>query len=102
MSVDRDPEDNLKAIAAKLRVALDGFELHGDGEHHATLADLARISTALTTTCAEIRQAKKATIREVGKIPLDTILTYLKSLSFEQRDAIARELTGADAEEPLL
>ena len=93
---------DLAAAATKLRTALDGFELHGDGEHHAVLADLARISTALTSTCAELRQHSKAATREIAKIPLDLLVEYLKTLPDEKRIEVARQITNADAGEALL
>ncbi len=97
-----DTREGLQAVAKKLRAVIDGFELHGDGEHPAVLSDLARISTALTTCYAEIRQAQKAEVREVHAIPLETILSYLRTLPESKRHDIAAELTNADAKESLL
>lgn len=102
MSTPYDTLGDLQATAAKLREALDGFELHGKGEHPAVMADLARLATALTTVNAEIRQAKKAVVREVSKIPLDALIAYLKSLPKDTKDGVVLEMTGADAMEGLL
>ncbi len=97
-----DTKAVLQATAEKLRAVLESMEIHGDGEHPAVVADIARISTALTTTCAEIRQSARSTVREVSSIPLDQIVTYLKTMSMADRADIARDLTGADDLEPLL
>lgn len=81
---------------------LVSIETRDDGEHDSTVKNMARISVAITAACGELRQHAKAAVREVSKIPLDTVITYLKTLRPEQREDIARELTGADADEPLL
>jgi len=97
-----DTESILRTTAEKLRACLEGMETHGDGEHPAVVADIARISTALTTTCAEIRQHAKAAVREVAAIGVDAIVVYLKTLPMDARKEIARDLAGEDDEAPLL
>lgn len=97
-----DTETALRATADKLRGMLESIETHGGGEHGSTIRDVARISVALTATCAELRQHAKAAVREIAKIPLDQVVSYLKSLPEQQRIDIARELTNEDAEEPVL
>jgi hypothetical protein len=66
------------------------------------VSHLAWLTSQLVPIQNEWRQQQKATIREVSKIPLDAVLAYLKTLPMERREAIALELTDADAEEPLL
>lgn len=97
-----DPVELLEARARQLRELLDGIETHGDGEHESTLRSIARLSVALTSVCAELRQNQRHLIREVARIPLDQILGYLKTLPMQQLVEIAKELTNADADEGLL
>ncbi len=101
-SAPYDTESVLQAVAEKLREILDSMKTHGDGEHPAVVADIARISVALTTTCAELRQSAKARVREISTIPIDQIVAYLRTLPMETRLDIARDLTGADADQGLL
>ena len=97
-----DTESALRATADKLQAVLEGMETHDDGEHESTIKHLARISVALTTVCAELRQHEKATTRELSKIPFDRIVAYLKALPMERREDLAKDITNADAEESLL
>ena len=101
-STPYDTEETLRATADKLRELLDSVELHGSGEHGSTIADVARISVALTSTCAELRQHSKARSREIAGYPLDQIMAYLRTLPEATKADLAKELSGADREEPLL
>ena len=97
-----DTESVLRTTADKLSGMLDSIETHGDDEHPSIVADVARIATALTTTCAELRQHAKARVREIASIPLDQIIAYLLTLSEAKRQDIAKQILGTDSEEPLL
>lgn len=63
---------------------------------------LAWLTAQIVPVMAELRQQDKAVVREVARIPLEAIITHLKTLPESRRAEIAAELTGADAEEPLL
>lgn len=97
-AVSYDTGTTLLLTANRLRAMIEAI----DGSHPSSVREIARLSTALITTCSEIRQHAKAAVRELSRIPLEQIVTYLKTLPADQRDAIAREITGSDAEESLL
>jgi len=97
-----DTEALLRLTVEKLKELLESIELHGDGEHGSTVQDIARVSVAITTACAELRQHSKAQRRQLASYSLDQIVDHLKTLSERQRKDVARELTGADDQEPLL
>lgn len=62
----------------------------------------AALCRALVSSEGERRQQAKMALREVATIPLEQILAYLRTLAPSIRADIARDLTNADAEEPLL
>jgi hypothetical protein len=66
------------------------------------VSHLAWLTSQLVPIQNEWRQQQKATIREVSKIPIDSVVAYLKTLSMQRREAIAAEIVDADAGEPLL
>jgi hypothetical protein len=89
-------EEQLKVIAARRSALAEGGF---DPDLAAAAASLAKV---LLMSASERRQQAKAAVREVSRIPLEQVLTYLKTLPIDQREDIARELTNADAGEPLL
>lgn len=99
-----DTESRLRMVADGLSETFESLTsaLHGNGEHGSQVADIARISTALTTALAELRQHTKARARELSTVPIDQIVTYLKGLPERTREDICREVSGSDDEEPLL
>ncbi len=97
-----DTGAELSATVVKLRAILNSIELHGEGEHPSTIQDVARISTALVTACAELRQHAKSARRQLASYTIDQILEHLKSLPEKLRDDVVCELTGSDREESLL
>lgn len=97
-----DTESALITTAKKLQGVLKAMETGEEGSHPSIVSDIARISTALTTTCAELRQCAKARAREISTIPIDQIIAFLRTFSDERRADIAREITGADDGEGLL
>lgn len=97
-----DTEGTLRATADKLKALLDSLELSENGQHGSVIRDVARISGALTATCAELRQAEKARVREVSKIPLETVIDHLKTLPDDKRERVIAALSGVDEETSLL
>lgn len=97
-----DTESLLRETVEKLRDLLRSVELHGDGEHASTIQDTARISVAITSACAELRQHSKAAKRALASYSTDAIVAHLKALPAEARRLLADELTGARDEESLL
>ncbi len=78
----------------KLHEALESIELHGAGEHSSTIQEIARISVALTTACAEVRQAQK---QRIGKLPDytdDELVEHLQSLPERRRETITARAMG--------
>jgi len=97
-----DTEQCLAETAEKLREVLRSIETHGDGEHQSTIGDIARVATALTTTCAELRQHAKAAARAIADIPLEQLLAHIKTLPEQVRQDFCRDVLGSDDQEPLL
>lgn len=62
----------------------------------------AALCRALVSSEGERRQQAKMALREVASIPLEQVLAYLRTLAPSIRADLARDLTNADAEEPLL
>lgn len=66
------------------------------------VSHLAWLTAQTVPVMNELRQQNKAELREVEQIPLDTVLTFLKSLSRDKLAAVIADLSGADSEEGLL
>ena len=62
----------------------------------------AALGKVLIGAAAERRAQRRTAAREIASIPLETAIHYLMTLSMTLREDIARQLTGADDEEPLL
>jgi hypothetical protein len=93
-----DALETIEACIEKLRgVIRDEPDYDKDLVSH-----LAWLTVQVVPIMNELRQQAKQALREVSKIPLDTIIAYLKTLPDEAREGIVRDLTGSDAEEPLL
>lgn len=97
-----ETEALLHEVIAKLRECMASIELRGDGEHPATVGNLARISTALISAAAEMRQHEKRRADAVSSIPLDQIVAYLRTLPDVKRRDVCRDVLGSDDELPLL
>lgn len=93
-----DSLETIEACIEKLRAAIEN-----DPDYDKDLVShLAWLTVQVVPIMNELRQQAKQAIREVSKIPLDTVITYLKTLPMERRLALAAELADTDAEEPLL
>jgi len=93
--IQLDTDGIMSSNVEALRSALESIELHGDGEHKATVQDLARISVALTTACAEVRQQAKARKRELAAYTDDELTDYIRGLPERRREAIITAAQGA-------
>ena len=62
----------------------------------------ARLSVALTATCAELRQHAKGLARSLSSIPLEMIVEHLKAFDADRRESICREILGEEAEGSIL
>ena len=97
-----DTQSLLRETVEKLRDLLRSVELHGDGEHASTIQDTARISVAITSACAELRQHSKAAKRALASYSVEAIMAYLLTMPLAERRELAAELTGARDNEGLL
>jgi len=85
------------AVIAKRRAVLP------DGGFDPELATAAgSLGKVVLAAAAERRQQMKAAIREIAMIPIDQIVSFLKTLPGETRAEIARDLAGSDDEMGLL
>lgn len=100
--VPRDLDLLMRENVAHLRDLQKSIAVRGDGEHDSTVKNTARISVALTTACAELRQIRKAAHREISRIPLEAIVSYLRTLTEVERQQVALDVSGTSDEEPLL
>jgi hypothetical protein len=91
-----DIEVVLADTLSKLYELLKSIETYGSGEHEATVADIARISTAITTACAEKRQQGRDRRRDLASFLDDELVAHLKTISDRRRTAIVEALSGED------
>lgn len=96
-------EDVVVELKAHLEVIAARREQLQEGSFDPDLtAAAASVSKVLLAGASERRQQAKARTRELAKFPLEAIVSYLKSLPESVRADVAKEITNADAEEPLL
>lgn len=91
----------IETVIEQLRKRIEGFVTPDDYDQ-ALVSHLAWLTAQTVPVMAELRQQQKAAIREVSKIPLETVIAFLKTLRDDVRESVARDITNADAEEPLL
>ncbi len=97
-----DQEAMFSSTLAKLYEVLDSIETHGDGEHGSTVADIARISTAIIQACAERRQQQRDHKRSLSLYDDSELVEYIKTLSDRRQAAISAALSDVDpAEVPI-
>lgn len=70
-----------------------------DEDLTATAASLGKV---LLAGAAERRQQRKAILRELGQFSLEELVAHLRALPAEEREHVARALSGEESQEPLL
>lgn len=100
-----DSEAMLRVVAQKLQqeyFALSTCLAADDDEIESMVKNKARLAAVISQIHAQLRQIEKKSKRELASYTLDELTSHLKTFPDTVRGEIAREITGADDQEPLL